>query len=109
MSNRALFAALLVIATTSPALAQVDSTPRATYSAGESTAVSSVRSYAEDWLINPRRELEVGGSFRFVTAPESNLTADDDGELRFSDVGIFHGGLRFSFARRFEVAAGFDL
>lgn len=112
MTIRALLAVLVVsIATTAPALAQaqVDSTPGATYSAGESIAVSSVRSYAEDWLINPRRELEVGGSFRFVTAPESNLTADDDGELRFSDVGIFHGGLRFSFARRFEVAAGFDL
>lgn len=109
MSNRALFAALLVTATTSPALAQVDSTPGTANVSGESISLSSVRSYAEDWMINPRRELEVGGSFRFVTAPESNLTDDDDGELRFTDVGIFHAGGRFSFARRFEVAGGVDL
>ncbi|HEU5061416.1 MAG TPA: hypothetical protein VFU21_33050 [Kofleriaceae bacterium] len=109
MPSRAPFAALLVIATTSPALAQVDTAPSVGRVAGESISVSSVRSYAEDWLVNPRRELELGGSFRFVTAPESNLTADDGGELRFSDVGIFHAGGRLSFARRFEVAAGIDL
>lgn len=109
MPNRALLAVLLVTATTSPALAQVDSSPGSATAMGESISVSSVRSYAEDWMINPRRELEVGGSFRFITAPESNLSADDDGELRFSDVGIFHAGARFSFARRFEVAAGMDL
>jgi hypothetical protein len=109
MPNRALFAALFVTAASSPALAQVDASPGATYSAGESISVSSVRSYAEDWLVNPFRELEVEGSFRFVTAPESNLTADDDGELRFTDVGIFHAGARYSFAQRFEVAAGIDL
>ncbi len=109
MPTRVLFAFLVVTALSSPARAQVDAQP-GTYTAGESmSSGASVRSYAEDWLVNPFRELEVDGSFRFVTAPESNLTADDDGELRFTDVGIFHAGLRYSFARRFEVAAGFDL
>ncbi len=109
MPIRALLAALLVIAATSPALAQVDAKPGVAESASMSIAGSSVRSYAEDWLVNPMRELEVEGSFRFVTAPESNLTGDDDGELRFTDVGIFHAGARYSFARRFEVAGGIDL
>ena len=109
MPIRALLAALLVAAASSTARAQVDAAPAGSYSAGESVSVASVRSYAADWLVNPFRELELGGAFRFVTAPESNLTSEDDGELRFSDVGIFHAGARYSFARRFEVAAGVDL
>jgi hypothetical protein len=102
---RALTAALLLTSTT-PALAQDRAEAVAL---GGSTSGSSVRSYAADWLINPFRELEVGASFRFVTAPESNLTDDDDGELRFTDVGIFRAALRYSFARKLEVAGGIDL
>lgn len=99
----------VIAATAGSARAQVEDSAPAV--AGEAISLSgaSVHSYAADWLVNPFRELEVDGSFRFVTAPESNLTSDDGGELRFSDVGIFHAGARYSFARRFEVAGGFDL
>jgi hypothetical protein len=110
MHARILVASLLVAAAGGTALAQVeDSAPRAAGAESVSVAGGSVRSYAEDWLVNPLRELEVEGSFRFVTAPESGLTSEDDGELRFTDVGIFHAGARYSFARRFEVAGGIDL
>lgn len=110
MTARLALAFLAVTAATPAALAQVeDSTPAVVSGDSMSVAGASVRSYAADWLVNPFRELEVESSFRFVTAPESNLTADDDGELRFTDVGIFHAGARYSFARRFEVAAGVDL
>lgn len=110
MFARTALAFLAVTAATPAALAQVeDSAPGRTAGESVSVAGASVRSYAEDWLVNPFRELEVEGSFRFVTAPESNLTADDGGELRFTDVGIFHAGARYSFAQRFEVSGGIDL
>jgi hypothetical protein len=100
---------LVIAATAGSARAQVEDAAPA--SAGEALSVSgsSVRSYAADWLVNPFRELEIESSFRFVTAPETNLSSEDGGELRFTDVGIFHAGARYSFARRFEVAGGIDL
>lgn len=73
------------------------------------TSGASVRSYDEDWLVNPLNELELGAMLRFLMAPESSLTDDDDGELRFTDVGIFRAAARYSFGRRFEIAAGADL
>lgn len=77
------------------------------YSAG------SPRSYAKDWLVNPDRELEVGGTLRFLTAPESPIvppgTMGDDGELRFTDVGLFRPAFRLSFAKRLELSGGVDL
>lgn len=107
---RIALASLALTAAAPNAFAQTqDSAPASAGGETMSVAGASVRSYAEDWLVNPLRELEVEGSFRFVTAPESNLTTDDDGELRFTDVGIFHAGGRFSFARRFEVSGGVDL
>jgi len=110
MPTRVLLALLFVTAATArTAFAQVDSAQGTSYSGTESLSVASVRSYAEDWLVNPFRQLELEGAFRWITAPESNLTTDDDGELRFTDVGIFHAGARYSFAQRFEVAGGFDL
>jgi len=103
--------AFLVVTAASPAaFAQIqDSAPAVAGGETMTVAGASVRSYAEDWLVNPFRELEIESSFRFLTAPESNLTPADGGELRFTDVGIFHAGARYSFARRFEVAGGIDL
>jgi hypothetical protein len=79
---------------------------------GETLAVEtsgSVRSYEADWLVNPLRELELGGQLRFIMAPESNLTTDDDGELRFTDVAIFRATARHSFGGRLEISLGADL
>jgi len=70
---------------------------------------SSTGSYAADWLVNPLSELELGAALTFVTAPESMLRMDNDGALRFTDLGIFSAGARYSFAKRFELAGGASL
>ena len=97
----------LVILATAPARAQQQDAV-AGRAMIETSGGASVRSYAMDWLVSPLSELELGASLRFLTAPESPF-GDEDEELRFTDVGLFRAGARWSFARRFELAGGLDL
>jgi hypothetical protein len=76
---------------------------------GSGSTSGSVRSYLADWLVNPFRQLEVSGTLRFLTAPASDLRAEHDGRLRFTDVALFHPAVRYSFGERFELAGGIDL
>lgn len=105
-----LFVVLCALVTPATALAQptaVDVQPTAARTESMGTGSSS-RSYAADWMVNPLPELEVGVSLKFITAPENPLSPDDE-EIRFTDIGIFNAGARYSFAKRFEAYGGFDL
>jgi hypothetical protein len=70
------------------------------------TGGSSARSYAEDWLVNPNKELEVGGTLRLVTAPQGPFGGRS---LRFTDVGLFGAHARYATGGRFEFDGGVSL
>ena len=96
----------------SPASAQVrDAAPAV--STGDAVELSgTARSYVADWLVNPERQLEIGGELTFVTAPESPFPAapgEPGRKLRLTDVGLFQPHVRYSTGGHIEVAAALSL
>lgn len=102
----------ILTAGASPAAAQVrDAAPAV--STGDSIELSaSARSYVADWLVNPERQLEIGGELTFLTAPASPFSpgpGEPGRELRLTDVGLFQPHVRFSTGGHLELAAAVSL